>query len=637
MGTEGRLRALYVSISVAFLSMFAFAAQIVLWASGSSLSSLVSTFAATAGIALWESLRLARTISVAEVRSHLGLGQVWAGLLGVVVAVGSIAPDVTELDQLGSLQNSLLAASGILVCLALSASWLERYRLVSRFIAMLGRAIENAPTVVAQQLPGARQPATRRERSFALIVITLAAVAFLVLVPRGPLGHDESVYAVKGRAWLAGTPDSGFGLYRPIGMAVAARIIFQFAEAEFALRIAATLISLGVIVLIWRFGRLLLSPAAGILAAALVASAPSFLRHVPEFLNDISSTAIVLAILMVLWQHFEGDGRNRMRIAVAAPLGAVGFYLRYGVASTLVVVAVVGAIVWRDRLRTSLQPLIVTTAATAVLVLPHVIYAQAKTGSIVGIMTLSTEAAGRSYVGEGLLTYARWLPDQLAGPLLGGVLMLGIASSCYTGALVVSNRRVDQRSRSTALLGGVGITNMVLSGVFVHAEQRYVFVSIILLALVGSQAAVDAVSRLVVPLRRTALAASILVLLAVLGVNTVRAHTTFDRLERTRDVIVAAGDVVNATTGGEDCTVMTSYVPQIAWYSRCAAVGFKLDALRNGGTAPTYLLIFENGKRQPSGAFLEEFIDAAGNPVPITVADLAGEIGDGRLYLVDTR
>ncbi|MEV8308090.1 hypothetical protein AB0P36_12175 [Streptomyces flavidovirens] len=50
-------------------------------------------------------------------------------------------------------------------------------------------------------------------------VLAVAAGVWAVLQDFEPyLGHEEAVYANKVRSWVEGTPDAGWGVYRPVGL-----------------------------------------------------------------------------------------------------------------------------------------------------------------------------------------------------------------------------------------------------------------------------------------------------------------------------------------------------------------------------------------------------------------------------------
>ncbi len=556
----------------------------------------------------------------------VGQTRAGAGLAATVTAVVSLAPDP---NRLGRLQLTVLGAAALLVIATVLSPWLVRRGYGDRLLHLLGRRSLPAPVTLTGE------DRDRRELLWGLVIVAVAALAFFWLVTGGPLGHDESTYALKARAWREGTPTTGYGVHRPVGMAGVAWVVLGFADAEGGLRMLAAAVSVLTIVLVWRAGRALLSPGAALLAAALLVEAPSFLRRAAEFLNDIATTALVVLIIYLLWRHFEERATNRWEVVLVAPLAAAAFYLRYGVVSTYLVVLLVGGVVWRKKIAASIGPLLITAAGLVLLIVPHVVYAIGTTGSPVGILTAATSTAGRAYFGEGLVTYVRWLPIELAGPLLGPVVAVGALATI--AALVGRNKGESRRRRTILLLGGIGAGHLALTGLFVHAEQRYVFLSIALLGLVGAQAILDGGARLEATMRRTTGIAALALLLLLTAVDVTRAHTNLRDVAADRVVIEDAGEAI-AEAADADCLVMTSYLPQVTWYSSCATTAFDLESvprpLVEGLAITDFLLFFDNGKRQPEGRVLEGYLNDIPEQLVVTIDD-AGAVGDAHIHRVE--
>jgi len=552
------------------------------------------------------------------------------GFFAAAVALLGLAtiPDLGDFGEFGALQYTVLAMAGAVALLTVFGS-----------AAFPGSWIAGKLTMLAASDPLRPRPAaslTRGEGIAALIAFAAAGFVFFWLASDGPLGHDESVYAVKARSWIDGTPSTGFAAYRPIGMAAAAWGVLMAGGAELELRLLGAAVALVTVIVVWRLGRSLLSPATGLLAAILLSAAPSFLRRAPEFLNDIATTGLILAILLLLWRHFEGFTRSRWEVVAVAPLAAIGFYLRYGVVSSYLIILIVGAVIWRKQLRTSLFPLSVTAALLAFLVLPHIAFALTETGSPIGVLTSASDAAGREYLGEGLLTYLRWWPSKLAGRLVGGTMAIGVAAVVVSLAMRWMG---DTARRAQVVLGTVGIGQLILAGVFVHAEQRYVFSSIALLTLVGAYVVVEAWGMLKRPLRCASTVVAVVVFAAGAVPNVRDAHEKFDDLATDRMVVAVAGEVIAAAAPEEDCVVMTSYIPQITWYSGCATTAFGRSqppgSLVDGTSRIDFVLFFEEGKRQPTGPVLEQYLEEVPMSLLDSVDSATETIGDAQIYVLE--
>ena len=82
---------------------------------------------------------------------------------------------------------------------------------------------------------------------------------------------------------------------------------------------------------------------------------------------------------------------------------------------------------------------------------------------------------------------------------------------------------------------------------------------------------------------------------------------------------------IDAEHGYEECGVITSYIPQVAWYSECVIQRFETVPVL---TSPffaepqaDYMLLLTGGKRQPEGESLDAYLGAtdevfieSGNP-----------------------
>jgi hypothetical protein len=74
--------------------------------------------------------------------------------------------------------------------------------------------------------------------------------------------------------------------------------------------------------------------------------------------------------------------------------------------------------------------------------------------------------------------------------------------------------------------------------------------------------------------------------------------------------VIADVGVTLRSAAGDDCSVLTSYGPQITWYSRCATYPFGAD--RQAALAElsddAWVVLFQDGKRQPEGEELAAYL-----------------------------
>ena len=407
-----------------------------------------------------------------------------------------------------------------------------------------------------------------------LIVCSIAIATFIALYPitgSHIMGADESVYASEARAWIDGSPADQFEIYRPIAMPVFGYITMQFSDDERAFRIVGVIFGaitpVIIFLLFWRLSGIV--PA--LLTSLVVVLSPLFLRQAPLYLNDIPSAALLLAVLLVLYVHYETRGKSTL-IYFAAPLAALAFYMRYAAATPLALVAIISYALLLPRFARSpvsdFSHLLKTGILAAVLFAPHVIHSLIATHEVIGILRLAGKAAHRVYVGEGLLQYISWIPGKLGGiPLeiafLGGVIVMI--------ALMVS-RRMREQNLGLTWAGSIGLASFILTGLLTHAEPRYVFFPLTLLAGTG----IGGLYALTLARSQTlaySVAAGLAVVLMIVGTADYREQYAFYRNEEIAPHNVAymqALAVIRNASGGNGCEIWTQMNrPRASWYTKC--------------------------------------------------------------------
>jgi 4-amino-4-deoxy-L-arabinose transferase-like glycosyltransferase len=410
----------------------------------------------------------------------------------------------------------------------------------------------------------------RRLLTAALAAWGVVAVIGLVLGPS--LGHDEAAFALAAR----GEAPPGRWLYRSEGTIAIARIGVALGGATWQLRLGSALLSPLVIVAVYAVGRAAFSARTGAWAAVVLAGAHPMGLRSAELLSDLPAAACLLGGVALLVGELDrrspiagggdpdgsagGAGDKaprgidrvdgpRWRLVLAGPVFAAAFYLRYGSAPVIAfAIAVAGAMWWRAVLRRPLRVLAMG-AVLAGLVVPHLLYSRAVTGTLLGILEVSAGMPRRAYVGEGLVTYLTRNPLLFYGFLVAPVMIAGLAGL------------VRLRHRAAWYLAIVALGQIVSLGIQSHGQPRYVFFATALLVVLGVE--VLARSRLARP--RVALA---LALASWLGVA-IAAPIYYRYLDDTRAPIVAAGQAIRASSGGRPCAVVALIAPQLMWHSGC--------------------------------------------------------------------
>ncbi|MEA2024021.1 MAG: hypothetical protein U9N79_06980, partial [Actinomycetota bacterium] len=435
------------------------------------------------------------------------------------------------------------------------------------------------------------------------------------------------VYTVKARSWYAGTPSTGFGTHRPVGLAAIGWVVIHFSDSEVAFRSAGIALAIGAVTIMWFAGRSMLSPTAAWIGTGVFAASTTYLRRATEFLNDLTAAGLLLATMFVIWYHFERRPGGWW-LVLAAPLAAAAYYVRYGSALGSVLIAVVAAAVWIRELRRSWRQIAATSAAVVVLLVPHFLYAFGETESLFGVLRSASTSLPSG--GGGLGDYLGWFPGHLAGTLGAAVMIAGAAYTIVLAILAIRERRWTSKTRTAVFLSATALSFTIALGAFTHGEPRFIFIALMAALLVGGQAIAVPMGHLRSSPHRIVAVALAVIISHAFVTRTDDMQTVMDSITERRGVVVDTGEAVRRHAGPDTCSIRSSYVPQLTWYSTCATFSFT-DGFRATDDA-SYLVLFEHGKRQPDGAVLEAEISRTSG-VPIAeIRDPYDWIGDATVY-----
>ncbi|MGN6103522.1 MAG: hypothetical protein ACTHU0_00215, partial [Kofleriaceae bacterium] len=278
----------------------------------------------------------------------------------------------------------------------------------------------------------------------------------------------------------------------------------------------------------------------------------------------------MLAGIAALVHELDREGGPRWRIALAAPAFAAAFYLRYGSAPVIALAGLAAlALRWRPIARRPL-PVIAAAALFALLVVPHLVHSLRTTGSLLGILEVSSKMPRRAYPGEGLVTYLTSNPFRFYGALVAPLVVAGLAGLATA------------RRRAPWFLGSVALGQLISIGIQSHAQPRYVFVASCLLVVLGVALARAVAARWPGPVPGRI--AGGLVLAAWLGAAI--AVVPYQRfLADARAPVVAAADAIQRDAAGRPCLAAARVVTQLMWYARCE--GFLVHSIERLTPWPT--------------------------------------------------
>ncbi|MEU0742641.1 glycosyltransferase [Streptomyces sp. NPDC006134] len=440
--------------------------------------------------------------------------------------------------------------------------------------------------------------------AYCAAVLLLAAAVWAVLQDHEPyLGHEEAVYANKARAWADGTPDAGWGPYRPIGLPALGRLALAVHDGVGALRAVALLLTLFTLTVTYLVAARWTTPRRAALVTLLVLGGLGFLRRVPEFLNDIGTTGLLLAVVFLLVRAQERPGSRALPAAALVALAA--FHLRYGSLGNLLAIALAALVAYGPRAWLAQgRRLAVAAGVFAIGLVPHLVHATQVTGSPLGLIFWATSQANRAYVGDGLVYYAAIFPYRLAGDLGAVVMTAGLLSAASAARRRIRARRAgraetDPRLARRVFLGATAVLVFVVLGVVTDGEPRFVYLPVVLLTILGVEAIPRYAGRHSAPVLAVtgALAA-----LTVAGTAQVVAHGAMPGPTALARSTVPVAERLSATG---PCLLVTGYEPEAGWYSGCDAVTYaryRTMTPRPGTTVR--LVLFEHGRLQPSGAEL---------------------------------
>lgn len=457
-------------------------------------------------------------------------------------------------------------------------------------------------------------------------VLLLACGVWAWLQDEEPhFAHEEAVYANKARFWLDGTPDAGWGLYRPVGLPALGRLALAVHDDVGALRVVALLLSLFTLTVVYLVAAQWLSRRRAVVVMLLLLSGLGFLRRLPEFLNDIGATGLLLIVVFLVVRTQEKKNSRALLLLPFVTLAA--FYLRYGVVGNLLAITSAAVIAYGPRAWLAQGRRLGLAAVILVLgLLPHFVYATRTTGSPLGIIFWATDQAERRFVGDGLVYYVAIFPYRLAGDLGAVVMAAGlVAMGGAIRRLWRSHRphggELRMHDRRTAFLGMSAVLICVVLGLATDGEPRFIYLSVVLLTVLGVSETADRVGHWA---SGVLAAVAVLTAVTVLGTAQVVAHGAMPGPERLGASTVP---VARQLASDEPCLLVTGYEPEMGWYSGCDAVTYsQYRRMEPPPHTRVSLVLFARGRLQPGPAALKQLI--GGRETTTRRIPTRGAVGD---------
>lgn len=466
---------------------------------------------------------------------------------------------------------------------------------------------------------------------FAIGALTAAVVLWCALQGHSPyLGHDEAVYATKARSWLTDSPDAQWAMYRPLGLPALAWMTLTVRDTVGAVRLVGLGLALATLGITYVVAARLTTPRRAVVVLLVVVSGWGFLRRLPEFLDDIGAAGLLLLMAYLIVRSRQRPESHAL--AAAGAVAVLAFYLRYGALSSVFVLAVSALAAWGWRAWASSRRQ-VGLAAAVVLggLVPHLVYSTVVGGSPLAVMLSAGRAARAAYPGEGLIYYALVFPFRMTSDLGGVVMAAGVIAAALAAARLLQGEPERAGDRVRVFFGLAAVLQPIVLGLTAHGEERYVFLSTLLLTILG----VDALAQFAGPWSAVVLAAvgSLAVVVAVANYRVVT-NGELATVTAERTSLVAVGHDLSARSG--PCLIVTGYQPELGWYSGCVTAGFtQRDWLRPSADQVVHLVVFQHGNGQPSIADLGKLL--GGRPVDTTEVRTPGSLGSALIITLPAR
>ena len=533
---------------------------------------------------------------------------------GVVVAEGTgLLPDAAR---------HALTARALLIGAALAL-------LASPLAYVLALRAPSIRSQVTGAIGAVASPATRGE------LLALGAILLLFILSVGryiavaPIfGFDESIYANTARAWLEGTPNSGWSAHRSPGVSFLGLPAVPF-RTEAAFRIVGMLSGVLCVVMAWALGRRLHGPSAGLIAAVVAASVPELLLSSSSFLTDVPSAGLVMLVMLVLWREVEERATPSRNLLWVAPIAAAAFYVRYGAALPIMLVGATALLLWHRKLLAAWRLSLSTVGLLLVLLLPHLVQAALMTGTPWGIARMAQGLAASGSPMTTLLSFLGLVPHGLAGVVAEALMLLAL----FAGPVLIvraGGLRV-RASRRLAYLLVPAVGQFLLISLVAMTHVRYILLPILLLVVAGSVTAVRLAQPLVAPSRQ-AFAAVVVAAAIVSGLGSaaveVRGRTVY---APTQYDLVDAAHRVRDDAGDASCAMLGYPPPQFTWYSGCATNHFGYPPVAGrrppaNATRQYLVLLADPSDRYPSGDLREEYLaEAEAEPFAIIPDRVTGD------------
>lgn len=429
------------------------------------------------------------------------------------------------------------------------------------------------------------------------IAIAIYLVVAIMTIRMGsPLGHDESVYAVRAREFLNGEPAaSWFSGNRAPGLPLMLTLAWLGNATEPYLRLVVTMGGMALIVSTWLMGKLMVGRVGGMVAAFGIALTPIILVAATQVWPDVPGAAAgMIALLFYAW----GLSSERFRWWVALlviTFIVVATVIRYGAPIPLLI-GFAGLTLWRWPRETHRKLMVALVAVGGAIAVGLIVMTPLVSGGAIPGRTISVNSDSNPAF-QGFVDYWQMWKRLAAGSVAVGLfgVLVGLIGSFFS--------RDVRRTFIWPFV--IGVATFAAIAAVVHGEARYLspFFPWFWISAGAGLAALGRLGPRSIGVAAGALAIAVCAYLAP-GLS--------DEGQVFNQGFTTIETAARSLADGEPCGVFTSYTPQVEWYSGCETVVIDQHAVVVDSPlmpdGDTYLFLVEKGKRQPVGELRDAYL-----------------------------
>jgi len=286
-----------------------------------------------------------------------------------------------------------------------------------------------------------------------------------------PLWWDESEYLLKAKSIAFGTPDTGWGWFRPVLFPLFIALFLKVGLGIVGIKLLWILLSLAGVLLMYSVGKELFNKKAGLIAAAIYSVFYLDIFYMSRLLVDMP--AIVVSLLVI---YLTIKRKNKYFAWLIFPVLIIGTLFRFTVIITLLLVLLylfytTGFKFFKEK------PLWISVLIGIIAYLPYGIWSWIKFGGPFTALLRASIGADREIARWDVLSqYLSYFPNYIYTTLLI-VFFLGLAAAVFSLVIAPDLIKKNKGLQSKLFLLSWIIIPFLIFGLLInHFEDRYLFI-----------------------------------------------------------------------------------------------------------------------------------------------------------------